>query len=225
MHAASLPSPPHLASLTRTSHLARQVAAEQPRQFRARQLDIHRPMDVIRDESLLDSEVARDVTHGHQSLDADNEKPKMVHVHADGKKTKEIPTPITLDVDSYQTDYLPSFLPRHTYIRSANMTDASYVEYDLDHADLDWLNKTMNNDGQERLPPERWVLDSTLNSTDVRPLIARPDSLTRATRFARSPGSSRRCTGSRCSTRASWMPSFKAPASDGARQRAGAPII
>jgi hypothetical protein len=34
----------------------------------------------------------------------------------------------------------------------------------------------------------RWVLDSTLNSTDVRPLIARPDSLTRATRFARSPG-------------------------------------
>ena len=32
------------------------------------------------------------------------------------------------------------------------------------------------------------VLDSTLNSTDVRPLIARPDSLTRATRFARSPG-------------------------------------
>ena len=69
------------------------------------------------------------------------------------------------------------------------------------------------------------VLDSTLNSTDVRPLIARPDSLTRATRFARSPGSSRRCTGSRCSTRASWMPSFKAPASDGARQRAGAPII
>ena len=38
---------------------------------------------------------------------------------------------------------------------------------------------------------ERWVLDSTLNSTDVRPLIARPDStLTRATRYAlRSPGS------------------------------------
>jgi hypothetical protein len=30
-------------------------------------------------------------------------------------------------------------------------------------------------------------IDSTLNSTDVRPLIARPDSLTRATRFARSP--------------------------------------
>ena len=32
------------------------------------------------------------------------------------------------------------------------------------------------------------TLNSTLNSTDVRPLIARPDStLTRATRFARSP--------------------------------------
>jgi len=113
-------------------------------------------MDVIRDESLLDSEVARDVTHGHQSLDADNEKPKMVHVHTDGRKTREIPTPITLDVDSYSTDYLPSFLPRHTYIRANGKTDASYVEYDLDHADLDWLKTTLNNDGQERLPPERF---------------------------------------------------------------------
>jgi hypothetical protein len=133
----------------------KQLSEQQPRQFRARQLDVNRPMDVIRDESLLDSvEVARDVTHGHQILDADNEKPKMVHVG--GKKTKEIPTPITLDVSTYKVDYLPSFLPRNTYIRGATYEDKSYVEYDLDQADLDWLRTSLNADGQERLSPEQF---------------------------------------------------------------------
>jgi hypothetical protein len=133
-----------------------QPEQQQPRQFRARQLDVNRPMDIVRDESLLDSvEVARDVTHGHQTLDADNEKPKMVHVG--GKKTKEIPTPITLDVSTYQVDYLPSFMPRNTYIRSAS-SDKSFVEYDLDQADLDWLKTTLNSDGQVRLSPERFEM-------------------------------------------------------------------
>ena len=135
----------------------KQPHEQQPRQFRARQLDVNRPMEVVRDESLLDSvEVARDVTHGHHALDADNEKPKMVHV--EGKKTKEIPTPITLDVSTYKVDYLPSFLPRNTYIRGASHEDRSYVEYDLDQADLDWLTTTINSDGQERLSPERFEL-------------------------------------------------------------------
>ncbi len=136
---------------------AKQQPEAQPRQFRARQLDVNRPMDIVRDESLLDSvEVARDVAHGHQQLDADNEKPSMVEkVHVGGKKTKEIPTPITLDVSTYQVDYLPSFLPRNTYIRGAS-TDHSFVEYDLDQADLDWLKTTLNSDGQVRLSPERF---------------------------------------------------------------------
>lgn len=135
--------------------MATKQPGAEPRQFRARQLDVNRPMDVIRDESLLDSvEVARDVTHGHQTLDADNEKPKMVHVG--GKKTKEIPTPITLDVSTYKVDYLPSFLPRNTYIRGGIVEDPSYVEYDLDQADLDWLRTTLNADGQQRLSPERF---------------------------------------------------------------------
>jgi hypothetical protein len=139
--------------------MATKLAAEQqPRQFRARQLDVNRPMDVIRDESLLDSvEVARDVAHGHQTLDADNEKPKMVHVGG-SKKAKEIPTPITLDVSSYKVDYLPSFLPRNTYIRGkgGSYEDMSFVEYDLDQSDLNWLQENLNADGQVRLSPERF---------------------------------------------------------------------
>lgn len=46
------------------------------RTFRARQLDVQRPLEIVRDESLLDAAdtVARDVVHNHQALDADNEK-------------------------------------------------------------------------------------------------------------------------------------------------------
>jgi hypothetical protein len=47
------------------------------RAFRARPLDIHRPLDIVRDLSLLDSTEglpARDVVHNHAQLDADNEK-------------------------------------------------------------------------------------------------------------------------------------------------------
>jgi len=47
------------------------------RTFRARQLDVSKPMEIVRDESLLDAAEAlpaRDVVHNHAHLDAENEK-------------------------------------------------------------------------------------------------------------------------------------------------------
>jgi hypothetical protein len=46
------------------------------RTFRARPLDTQRPLEIVRDESLLDAidGPARDVVHNHQALDAENEK-------------------------------------------------------------------------------------------------------------------------------------------------------
>lgn len=50
------------------------------RAFRARPLDINKPLDIVRDLSLLDSTEglpARDVVHNHAALDADNEKVRL----------------------------------------------------------------------------------------------------------------------------------------------------
>ena len=47
------------------------------RAFRARPLDIIRPMEIVRDESLLDSTEglpAREVVNNHAALDAENEQ-------------------------------------------------------------------------------------------------------------------------------------------------------
>ena len=47
------------------------------RAFRARPLDIHKPLEIVRDLSLLDSIEglpAREVIHNHAALDAENEK-------------------------------------------------------------------------------------------------------------------------------------------------------
>jgi hypothetical protein len=141
--------------------MAQQQAEQQiqpQRSYRARQLDLSRPLEIVRDESLLDAvEVARDVVHNHQALDADNEKPKMVNVGG-SKKAKEIPTPITLDVETYRVDYLPCFNPRNTYIRGKGggvYEDKSFVEYDLDSEDFKWLETNLNTDAQIRLSPER----------------------------------------------------------------------
>lgn len=82
------------------------------------------------------------------------------------KGVREIPTPITLDVDTYSLDYLPTFYKRNTYIRGKGgigFEDPTFVEYDLDSDDFTWLN-SINDDGQERLSPEKlemmlWKLD------------------------------------------------------------------
>jgi enhancer of polycomb-like protein len=84
--------------------------------------------------------------------------------HAKGGR--EIPTPITLAVESYALDYLPTFNKRNTYIRGkggSGFADPTFVEYDLDEEDFKWL-ATVNHDGQERISPEKlemmlWKLD------------------------------------------------------------------
>ena len=90
-------------------------------------------------------------------------QPQMVQ-HSKG--VREIPTPITLNVDTYSLDYLPTFYKRNTYIRGkggSGFEDPTFVEYDLDSEDFEWLRE-INNDGQERLSPEKlemmlWKLD------------------------------------------------------------------
>lgn len=47
------------------------------RAFRSRPIDFQKSLDIIRDESLLDSTEglpAREVSHSHEKLDAENEK-------------------------------------------------------------------------------------------------------------------------------------------------------
>jgi hypothetical protein len=49
----------------------------QNRSFRARAVDVHKPLDLVRDLSLLDSTEglpAREVVDNHAALDAENEK-------------------------------------------------------------------------------------------------------------------------------------------------------
>jgi len=51
------------------------------RAFRARQLDLHKPLEIVRDERLLDSAEglpAREVVHNHAALDAENEKVTII---------------------------------------------------------------------------------------------------------------------------------------------------
>lgn len=82
------------------------------------------------------------------------------------KGGKEIPIPITLKVETYDVDYLPTFQERNTYIRGrggSGYRDPTFVEYDLDSEDFEWLT-TVNIDVQERLSPEKfemmlWKLD------------------------------------------------------------------
>ena len=79
---------------------------------------------------------------------------------ADGKaadgKLAEIPIPEIRKVASYERDYRPHHRVSRTYLRNrtfgAPPTDV--VEYDLDNEDEDWL--TAYNDGQNRLPAEKF---------------------------------------------------------------------
>lgn len=90
------------------------------------------------------------------------------------KGIKEIPTPITLNVDTYSLDYLPTFYKRNTYIRGkggSGFDDPTFVDYDLDSDDFAWLRE-INDDGQERLSPDKlemmlWRLDlANADATD-----------------------------------------------------------
>ncbi|KAI3429860.1 hypothetical protein D9Q98_010171 [Chlorella vulgaris] len=129
------------------------------RAFRARPLDVTRPLELILDLDLLDSTEglpARDVVHNHAALDAENEKPKMIQ-HATGK---EIPIPGIIRIPTYGTDYLPVRRERNTYIRpkgGVGYEDPILVEYDLDAEDEAWLKKYNGNE-PERLSEEKFEM-------------------------------------------------------------------
>ena len=70
---------------------------------------------------------------------------------------KEIPIPGVTRVATYEIDYLPAYREKHTYLRGKGGTDwndPSFVEYDLDLEDEQWL--TEFNGDQERLSPEKF---------------------------------------------------------------------
>lgn len=87
-------------------------------------------------------------------------KKKVLTKPADGKaedgKLAEIPIPEIRKVATYERDYRPHHRTSRTYLRNrtfgAPPTDV--VEYDLDNEDEDWL--TAYNDGQNRLPAEKF---------------------------------------------------------------------
>lgn len=123
--------------------------------FRSRPVDIERQLPIVRDPTQLDGGegVSRNVTHGHQDLDRENEKVQRVTTT---KGTTEIPTPNVEIVETYEQDYKPVFVQPVFYVRKPpfkESTTESYVEYDLDEEDEEWLIKY--NDGQERLIAEK----------------------------------------------------------------------
>ena len=84
----------------------------------------------------------------------------MLTKPADGKaedgKLAEIPIPEIRKVATYERDYRPHHRLSRTYLRNRTFgaPPSDVVEYDLDNEDEDWL--TTYNDGQNRLPAEKF---------------------------------------------------------------------
>lgn len=75
----------------------------------------------MRDVDALDAAPdapARDVTHGHETLDAENEEVKMVAAPDGAAGAAEIPTPAVANVASYDLDYLPTYTVTPAYVRA-----------------------------------------------------------------------------------------------------------
>ncbi|KDD76451.1 hypothetical protein H632_c221p0 [Helicosporidium sp. ATCC 50920] len=73
----------------------------------------------------------------------------------------EIPIPGVTRVPSYETDYLPSWRERNTYIREhggTGYTDSLFVEVDLDSDDEDWLENFNGHEFPPRLPDDMFEL-------------------------------------------------------------------
>ncbi|QDZ24925.1 hypothetical protein HOP50_15g74680 [Chloropicon primus] len=111
--------------------------------FRPRQVDINRLLPLVRDLRDLDtgdSFASRGVTHGHEALDAENEK--ILTVKQTKKAIAEIPIPIVNTVSTYEEDYRPDFNRLGTYIRApVQAKPGEVIEYDLDDDDEAWLRE------------------------------------------------------------------------------------
>mmetsp|Transcript_12554 Transcript_12554/g.41388 ORF Transcript_12554/g.41388 Transcript_12554/m.41388 type:complete len:475 (+) Transcript_12554:175-1599(+) len=142
--------------------------------FRSRPLDPNSQLVILR--SLDDIEegglVTREVSHAHKALDKENEEVLTVKTTAGS----EIPVPEVRTVASYDTDYRPIFRQPMHYIRSLSSQSSDFVQYDLDNEDEDWLKSY--NDGQNRLPPEKfelmlWRLETACEEATERALAER----------------------------------------------------
>jgi enhancer of polycomb-like protein len=127
--------------------------------FRARPIDITSQLALLRDpEAIKDEQVVqREVTHAHKALDKENEEVLTKETTAG---VSEIPIPEILNVSSYESDYPTNYKQPDYYLRSKltcglpPAETTSYVEYDLDNDDEDWLENY--NDGSEVLSAEKF---------------------------------------------------------------------
>lgn len=124
--------------------------------FRPRPVDIHKKLPIVRSVEDLDTEdggVSRALHHNHFALDAENEKVLPAPTRKGGS---EIPTPHFEVVESYLSDYTPTFNQPQSYLRSkaARSESEDFVDYDLDDEDEDWLN-TFNSE-RKILTPEKF---------------------------------------------------------------------
>src|SRR6056300_1847477 len=126
--------------------------------FRARPIDITSQLALLRDPDAIKDEqvVQREVTHAHKALDKENEEVLTKETTAG---VSEIPIPEILNVSSYEKYYPTNFKQPEYYLRSKLMCGlptetTSYVEYDLDNDDEDWLETF--NEGADTLTAEKF---------------------------------------------------------------------
>ena len=147
-------------------------------QFRSRQLDVNKSLQIVRRLDDLDPDDAgasRGVTHGHENLDAENEEVKTVQgADKKGASTAFIPIPDSIDVATYNQDYPATHVTRHAYIRTRRQESDNYVEYDLDDEDEQWLEDF--NGGFSLLTEEKF--EAMLNALELAAGRAQEASLT-----------------------------------------------
>ncbi|KAH7440534.1 hypothetical protein KP509_04G111800 [Ceratopteris richardii] len=114
------------------------------RPFRPRPLDIHKKLPIVKSVKDLDIDEAASVSRAsfHANSIAYSEVEQVVPP-ATKRKAGEIPTPQFIVVDSYERDYLRTFVQPSSYVRGrgARNDGSEYVEYDLDDEDDDWLEE------------------------------------------------------------------------------------
>lgn len=114
------------------------------RPFRPRPLDIHKKLPIVKSVKDLDIDEAAAVSRAslHSNAVAYSEV-EPVAPPTTKRKAGEIPTPQFVIVDSYERDYLRTFVQPSSYVRGrgARSEANEIVEYDLDNEDDDWLQQ------------------------------------------------------------------------------------
>lgn len=114
------------------------------RPFRPRPLDIHKKLPIVKSVKDLDidevASVSRASLHSNATIYSEVEP---VAPPPTKRRAGEIPTPQFVIVDSYERDYLRTFLQPSSYVRGRGSRNEATecVEYDLDNEDDDWLQQ------------------------------------------------------------------------------------